>query len=376
MTSSFDDVTAAEASNEGLNVTGGCRVSDRQLPYLPWNNPDNVISMETQKLVTTVLSVFVTSICTVGVATNVVNCIVYFKLGLTDRINLLLFSQAIADFVSCVYFFLVSVEYTCGLFLSDLSGFRQMREALTNSGATSMHGTVYVSGFISTFIACERCLCITSPFKAQKFLRTSTTGVAVAMVTVVFMGLHYLVSSKFKFGCEYVPAIRASISVHYPSEFYLKNSGFVDILNIIVFGLCLPFLFVITASITTVVTVVKLRRAVTWRQSSATVIMEAREVALTKMLVAVSCVFIVCTLPNVISRVTQLFVPDVKLGGRKQNIHMLGIGVVYLFNAINASINFFFYYKMGSRFREVLQSMCGRRSLVEIRKQLTTVTTK
>ncbi|XP_070194029.1 putative G-protein coupled receptor F59B2.13 [Littorina saxatilis] len=375
MTSIFNNVSAAFSQTQGGNLTdtvNGCRVVDRQLKFLPWNNPDNVISAENSLLGTKSVSVFITLVCTLGAPLNIVNCIVFAKLGLRDRINFLLFSLACADFVSCVYYFLHSIEYTYTLFLGDLRSYGPLGMALTNSGANSMHGAAYVSRSISTLIACERCLCITHPFVARRLFRTRTTAAVVVLATVALMAGSSFTSSKFKIGCEYIPSLGRSVVFYYPSEFYRENSGFVDALGSVVFGLFLPFFFVVVTAITALVTIVKLLEARRWRQSTS-VTMGTGEVALTTMLVALSCLFVACSLPNVIHRSAQLVDPDFKLGGRKQNLHVLGIGIVYVFSAINSSVNFFFYWKLGSRFRETLQSMHVKRSHENSAEQLPSV---
>ncbi|XP_070194346.1 succinate receptor 1-like [Littorina saxatilis] len=365
MTSSLSNMTTTDFSLTGtpaLNLTdtvGGCKVVYRNMPFLPWNNPHNLISVQTQLLVTKSVAVFVTFICTLGFALNLVNCVVFAKLGLRDRINFLLFSNSCADVVACVYYVLHTIEYTYSLFLGDLRGYGPLGVALVNNGGNTLHGSAYVSRLISTLIACERCLCITSPFIAKKFLKTRTAGIIVGLASLILMGLHSLVALKFKVGCEYIPAIRASITTYYASEFYHNHPKLIDTLNVAVFAFTLPCFFLVATTLTTAITAVKLKRASSWRNRASTVpTMETKEMAVTKMLVAVSCVFILCSLPNILSRIISLFAPGMKLGGRNQNVHMVTVALLYLFNAINSSVNFIFYYKMGSSFRRILRGVC------------------
>ncbi|XP_070194100.1 probable G-protein coupled receptor frpr-1 [Littorina saxatilis] len=359
--------TETQTTNSTLNG-GGIEDGDQQSEFLPWDNPDNVLSLDTQFTITQIMSLFIVTTSTLGVVLNLLNCVVYAKLGLRDRINLLLFSLAVADGAVSVCMLLYTLEVCSSLFLDGgIQPHCPILSAVTNNGGATLYSFTYVSGFVSTLIACERCLCITFPFKAKRLLRTSTAGVVVLFATVVLFSLHYFISEKYKLRCEYVPSIRASVPVYFASQFYRDHSTFVDILNVIVFGSTLPFSFVIATTITTVVTAVKLRRAATWRQSTATVTMGTKDVALTKMLVAVSCLFVVCNLPNIMIRTTPLFMSEFRIGGKKQNLLLLCVSVLYCFNTLNSSLNFFFYYTMGSKFRATLRGMfCHREQKLDV----------
>nr|KAG5712465.1 hypothetical protein BaRGS_011439 [Batillaria attramentaria] len=74
--------------------------------FLPWDNPDNIISyvtyQEIDKLVTCAV---VPPLFLLGLVTNLINCVVFWRQGLKDRMNLCLFSLAVADmlFVLCLF---------------------------------------------------------------------------------------------------------------------------------------------------------------------------------------------------------------------------------------------------------------------------------
>ncbi|KAL8576737.1 hypothetical protein ACOMHN_066545 [Nucella lapillus] len=58
-------------------------------------------------------------------------------------------------------------------------------------------GFVYVSGYMSTLIAMERCLCIISPLKAQGMMSLKTLAVMIAVGHVVIFGGVYFAASKW-----------------------------------------------------------------------------------------------------------------------------------------------------------------------------------
>ena len=70
-----------------------------EFTYIPWANPSNIISLETTLLIVQLLGgVLVPVVAFLGLVLNVLNGLVFYKQGLRERINLLLFSQAVFDF--------------------------------------------------------------------------------------------------------------------------------------------------------------------------------------------------------------------------------------------------------------------------------------
>lgn len=61
-------------------------------PFLPWNNPDNVITHSTFRDIELVFNCVLDPLLwLLGVSTNVINCVVFYRQGLRDRMNLCLF---------------------------------------------------------------------------------------------------------------------------------------------------------------------------------------------------------------------------------------------------------------------------------------------
>ena len=67
-----------------------------------------------------------------------------------------------------------------------------------NRSGNFLYGFVYVSGFVTTLIACERWLCVSHPFTAKKLLKTKVAAVIVVVAAVSIVGGHYLITDKFR----------------------------------------------------------------------------------------------------------------------------------------------------------------------------------
>ena len=348
------------------NSTLYVNLTDHQCPdvfkefeFFPKDHPDNIVTLETGILGNKVVcGVLMPPLAFCGLLSNAVNMLVFWKQGLRHRISLLLFCLACADFVLLSHLTMYSFDFLFTLLVGPFQVIGPVHEIMANLHTNVLYGFVYVSGFISTMIALERYICISQPFIAKKFLKTKVAGVIVIVSATVLVGVHSVASSKYKVRCGYYSEASTPLRGYSPSQFYLDNRFLVDVLNGVVFGLSLPIFFLLTTTVTTVITAVKLRSAATWRRGQTSAAeADSKEVAVTRMLIAVSCVFIVCTVPSLLLKVTPFLLPRFTVEGNNQNFVLLALCLVHFFPAINSSFNFVFYFKMGSRFRLELKSL-------------------
>ena len=145
-------------------------------------------------------------------------------------------------------------------------------------------------------------------------------------------------------------------------RFYRDNKIAIDILLRLVYSTVLTMLFFTTIAVTTIITAVRLRRVVQWRQSSTSSASVAatssiKEIVLTKTLVATSVLFIVCLAPTIMFQIASFVEPEFYFTGRYYNIAYVMTNVMLFFQASNSSFNFFIYYNMSTRYRETLRDI-------------------
>ena len=139
--------------------------------FIPCDNAENLVDKATREeaeglLLMTVLP----SLELFGVTTNVINCMVFVRQGLRDRINLCLFSLALADTSFLLFMFSGKFFTFLGLFDRDLEGYWRQKHISTVVGP--MLGTMIISNLMTMIISVERCICVVSPFTAKRFLKT------------------------------------------------------------------------------------------------------------------------------------------------------------------------------------------------------------
>ena len=371
-----DVVTDATSSWPGVdNVTRevfhapeGCLV----IPYSthePWNNPEDLVSYETHQTFKELVDVYLLPLCfLVSAPTNVVSMVVFWKHGIKERINLCLFCLSLSDLIVVVFHFEMKADRVYAAVSKTVYTGVVLKHTVNNM-VHSLAGFVYVSGFLSTLIAFERCLCVCSPLKAQRFIRTATTAVVIAVGHVLILAGHGVIAARFKVVCMFDPLTGQSTDALYSSQFYINNRVLVDVLAGVFYGILLPGIFVAGVTVSTVATVINLRRMVEWREkssssssssSSASIAGGAaatRDVTLTRMLIGTSCVFVVCTAPFFLFHTTLPFVPELSLSGKYRNTYYMLLTMQQMCVYVNSSVNFFVYYLFGTKFRLTVRGM-------------------
>jgi len=361
-----DESTRDVVNNGTVTVTPpeGCLVSPFSL-FSPWSHPEDLVSRQTQQDVNKFLNVYIlTALFLVSVPTNLLNMAVFWRHGLRERINLCLFSLAFADFVVVASHF----EWKLDGLYSEIFGtpYKLVVMKLNiNNMIHSLAAFVYISGFLSTLIAFERCLCVLIPLKAQHVMHTKTTALIIVTGHVLIYAAHYVVAMKMRVVCMFDPLTNQTVDALYSSQFYLENETLVNMFHGIIFGILLPGVYVVGVVVSTVVTVVQLRRMTEWRQQSSTTSATTtsgpgsatKDVTLTRMLIGTSVLFVTCTAPPLLIRGILAFQPELSPSGKYYNTYYLLVNVQQLCVYINSSVNFFVYYVFGSKFRHSVQSM-------------------
>ena len=211
-------------NNSTVPVTApeGCLVIPFFL-FFPWSHPEDLVSRQTQQDVSKFLNVYIlTPLFLVSVPTNLLNMAVFWRHGPRERINLCLFSLAFADFVVVASLF----EWNLDSLYSEISGTPYKLVVMKFSANNMIHSLVafaYISGFLSTLIAFERCLCVLIPLKAQHVMHTKTTALIIVTGHVLIYAAHYVVAMKMRVVCMFDPLTNKTVDALYSSQFFVEN---------------------------------------------------------------------------------------------------------------------------------------------------------
>lgn len=345
------------------NSTNMCCAVVSNFSYVLLRNKRKITIFETLIMWQRIISGLLTPLISMfGITANILNCLVFYQHGLRQRVNLLLFSHSCTDLAYSVYIFISYCDNFYLLIIGQHNNDGPIGTFVANNGLHTFYGFNYASAFLSSVIASDRCLCVVRPFSAQKLLSTKHLAAIVCVGTSLLVCVHYVAAERYKIICAFDPLLEMEVYQHVPSDFYIKNTLIVNIITGTLYGLGLPLIFLAVTVIATIITVIYLKSAAEWRLKAMKEHTTPKEVFVTKMLIATSCLFIACSSPDIVLRLTPLLLPDFRQGGRLQNGFTTCVYVITLIAAVHSCLNICIYFKMGSRYRATLAYTFGSKS--------------
>ncbi|KAL8578153.1 hypothetical protein ACOMHN_051708 [Nucella lapillus] len=349
-------------NSSGLPVPEGC-VTTQFFAFLPWDNEHNLVSREVENI----FNLIFTGICLpllfiVAFCTNILSMLVFYKHGLQERINACLFTLSLVDLLSITVSFGYCSDVLYMFAIRKGGELGAVTQFFIKYYLTSLYSLVTASQMVYSVIAVERCLCITKPLLVKTFMSTRTTVVGLwVMVFIITGGAVFVFGPIYSVVCLFDPLNGKISYINYPPDFYFENKFLIDLLYGTLYALFFPAISLVSVSVCTIITVVKLKKLSRWREtvSSASDSVSSRDLAITRIVVGTSILFIICIVPAVVVRLTPMVIPDLVVGGRYNNLAWATRRVYQLASAVNNSFNFFIYYIYGSKFRETTRQLCS-----------------
>ena len=98
-----------------------------------------------------------------------------------------------------------------------------MFEFMVNHNLIGLFGISWVSQVMSAIIASERCFCVVSPLRSQTVLSTRTMAILIVVISIVGLGLHFVVALRYRMVCMYDRTIDMYFKIIDEGEFYYKH---------------------------------------------------------------------------------------------------------------------------------------------------------
>ncbi|XP_025089797.1 uncharacterized protein LOC112561487 [Pomacea canaliculata] len=229
--------------------------------FAPWDDPRDIMSYKDYLTTLFIVQNFLHPVVVVvGVPSNIISCVVFWRQGLGDRMNVCLLTLSLVDL--CLL--LVSLVYSVGYYLGQLDPVRYggLYDIILAFAAGVYLGFRSASGCITMVIAVERCTCVVLPLKAASLI--SSRSMAVIMVCIICLNQVAFFTSPAKLIVVKVNNSSSKLAVA-KSAFYINNGKLIEILENIIMMSVVPLTTFLVTCLSTGLTVVKLRAAMTWR---------------------------------------------------------------------------------------------------------------
>ena len=216
-------------------------------------------------------------------------------------------------------------------------------------------GSVLLSGIIST----ERCICVLFPLRSQRCIPTKVLAAIIVVSVLVLVSLRLVVTAQYQVTCFYEMRTERLSWQAYVTDYYFRNKAMLHVLGGLFYGFFISVGIPIVVLITTTITAVRLQQTVKWRTQTSSQVSNTKEIAVTKMLIALSIEFFVLSIPIIVLRLLPVFLPQFKPFGHYSNTFFVLLGFSELCFCASASVNVFVYYFTSASYRETLHGLFG-----------------
>lgn len=291
-----------------------------------------------------------------GVTAGIVNCLVFRRQGLQERMNLCLFCISLVDMAFvCSQMALNAVSYVK---LVD----ETLGEEYVSRATATFAGVLFAfreaSGCISLVIALERCACVFLPLRIDTLMRTRTMAALLAAIVVTSQAAHVPFPLRHDVG-RIGNCTGKVVWVTVETKLYEDNKLLFVVLDQYFSSFVLPVGTLFGVSLSTAITLIKLKLALEWRTGASTGgSFTARQMALTRVLVLHSCIYIACSAPLAMLTLTSMIVAEFTVYSRYSNLFLLTYSSVGVISALQSSLNFVLYYTFSSRYKHALGEVC------------------
>ncbi|GFO05248.1 peptide receptor gpcr [Plakobranchus ocellatus] len=332
-----------------------------QVPMVTlWKQADGVL------IYPTILVLFLSIL---GVTTNILNILVFTRMGLQETTTSSMLALAVSDLICCIMAFWTYLCYVPAF--RDIPGLPfQSIEVAQETGQNFRPYVIRTGALITAFITLERCLCVVIPLKVKKVITLTVTRVTIVIIYIITIVPYIAHPFQYKLDWKFYPSLNRTIVGSVVKEdpiafFFLVFNAY----------LC-GFSYLLLASgvvlVCTLFLVITLVRSSRWRESvrkqtqlsiEKSVNLKAsgskREDRLIKMVVVIAIMFIVCTTPGTIVMFIVSVSQEYIEGERFLPSTLLLQACLFTFETVNNSLNFFVYYMIGTRFRVVFRQLVG-----------------
>lgn len=294
-------------------------------------------------------------IALVGSLANIVNLIVFFRQGMDSTLNVALAALAISDLCSLLTLLLFVIWLSPLLAVLGVPVKPSEAQHLT---AGLPHGCfTRITSWITAYIAAERCLCVAYPLKIKRILTPRRTTGIIACIYILM-----IVSLFPEYITLYLDWIWDAVSNRFLLGLtYRYNNLHLDGLTFLVYSLYM-FASFVTVTLLTVILIVKLKNNAKWRKSATVDIdrsqrISNREQKAVKITLTLASLLIITFCPTIMVSMCGFLVPGFSVIGRYSNLFFLSWSFVQVFDATNASINIYLYYRLSSSYRRTFHEL-------------------
>lgn len=352
------------------------------------NVPPSVVSSRTSEIIQLALYDATGSFFSVfGIVTNIINLIVFMKIGLNKNSMIQFFSLAVANLAFSTLALSASLTNLFGILTTSFTTVDLV--ALTSHVLSPPREKVYATSVVITILlSVERCISVIFPFKVKTAFTKSHSVKIIACAGFICGAL--LIPDFLVEHLEWRCDERFQLVRLLP--FYAKYAVLYRMLKNIVFACVLPILAGVTTTACAVIMMawIKSSDALLPSKQSEWVLDNLERISnkpsknskpslknnhkrLARTVFIVDVTFLVCNIPKLLMLAlsfSQLLAGEYAQDdpGKYGNLGSVMISITYVFESVHSAVTFVIYYSSNWRFRSITRHIFQRGSEITSRK--------
>ncbi|XP_005100340.1 allatostatin-A receptor-like [Aplysia californica] len=294
-----------------------------------------------------------------GTVTNIINIIVFVKLGFSDPVNVSLLGLTISDLGCLVTLIWHNICYNPLFNEMDLP-FDPIDVQYLTAGWPHVTFT-RITAWITAFITFERCLCIALPLKVKNIITPKRVAIVIVCLFIILIASVSPVYYVNRIG----PKLSQKRNRTVIGLLFTEDREEVEAISFAVNNVIVPFCAFFVVIVCTVTLVVKLRSKTKWRKETASAgksdNFSGRDQKVTKMVMMISTLFIVCFTPVSVMFIGMTVEPELSIDGQYRNLFFILFSFGFILESTNSALNIFIYYEMSSKYRTVFNHTFRRK---------------
>ncbi|CAG5136067.1 unnamed protein product [Candidula unifasciata] len=299
-----------------------------------------------------------------GAITNLLNIMVFLKLGLADGIMVAFFSLAVADF-HYLFIFLISILLEMAEKYFGLKTYVN----LTYVGLVVMYCSLMfldISVFVTIYISVQKTCCVAVPF-IFKIIFTRSRSIYIIACIYIATSVYYLpLIARFsgEFKVIYFPLVnKTRVQFIFTPSVIAMTNVYTTISKTI-----LPMISQAVILICLVVMCAYLKKIITFRRSANMFQnkdghrkqkdrTDNKEIRVTQAVIVVATAFVIANLPLVLIYSVNLSLPEFSNLGHYRNLFRLCGDISDTLFILSSSVNILVYVKFNTKYRLQFRSL-------------------
>ncbi|GFR85671.1 peptide receptor GPCR [Elysia marginata] len=320
------------------------------------------------KLVNVIIAWTIFIIGTFGIIGNILNLIVFAKMGFPETIHMSYAAMAVSD-IGSIFTTMWTSFNSFTTVVKDLFARYGIKTDTTRlvslTGVWPHFAFSRITALLTAWISIERCLCVMFPTKVRIMITAWVTKVVLASIYI--FGACPVVTRYVGLKTDMSFSPRSNFTI---LRFYFNEENSISALNrlaFVLYGAVYPLASWFLVAICAAFLIVTLRQSVAWRSENVQAASGEtasngerkntgthREKRVTKTVVIIACIFAFCSLPVSVTILVSMFEREYSAKGSLRLIFRTNSFISMLFSEINSSINIIVYVVTGSKFRDAL----------------------